>query len=203
MPVCVGIAGGTGSGKSTISRAVASRLPGKVSIVEHDWYYHDQQHLPPEERPNTNYDHPDALDTALLAQHLRKLLAGESVEAPIYDFTAHIRARDTRPVEARPVIVVEGIHVLGFAGLRALMDLTIYVDVAPDLRFIRRLQRDVIERGRTVDSVTRQYLDQVRPMHLRYVKPTREHADLVVPEREGDWDVARIVNAIQGRLATQ
>ena len=201
MGICVGIAGGSASGKSTLAQALATRLAGEVSVIEHDWYYRDQRHLAFEKRLKANYDHPDALETALLVEHLQRLLAGEAVHAPQYDFTQHTRAAETHLVEPGPVLVVAGIHALGDAALRDCMALKVYVDTDADLRFIRRLRRDTAERGRTAESVIRQYLEQVRPMHVRFVAPTKAHADLVVSGEDlGDADAELVAGAVRAKL---
>lgn len=200
MAICVGIGGGTGAGKTTLAHAIASRLPGQVAILEHDWYYRDQRHLTFVERQRVNYDHPGALETELLAAHLKRLLAGEPVEAPLYDYKQHTRAAETHRVEPRPVLVVEGIHVLGLPVLRELMTLRIFVDVGADVRFIRRLQRDLRGRGRDLDNVIRQYLEQVRPLHLAMVEPTKAYADIVVPDESNDWGIDTVLATIQSRL---
>lgn len=181
--VIVGVAGGTGSGKTTIARAIVERLgPENVAYIPHDAYYHDLSHLPPEERAKQNFDHPDALDTALLIEHLKQLRAGKAVEIPVYDFATHTRRPETRRVEPRPIIVVEGILVFVEPELRELMDIKIYVDTDADIRFIRRLTRDIQERGRTMESVIRQYLETVRLMHLEFVEPSKRYADIIIPE---------------------
>jgi len=200
MAICVGIGGGTGAGKTTLAHAIAARLPGQVAILEHDWYYRDQRQLPLLERAHVNYDHPGALETDLLATQLKCLLTGSPVEAPCYDYKQHTRSDGTHRVDPRPVLIVEGIHVLGFPALRELMNLRIFVDVGADVRFIRRLQRDLHERGRDPDSVIRQYLEQVRPLHLAMVEPTKAYADIVVPDESNDWGIDMILAAIQSRL---
>lgn len=181
--VIVGVAGGTGSGKTTIARTIYEQLgPDKVAYIPHDAYYHDLSHLPPEERARRNFDHPDSLDTALLVEHLKQLKEGKAVNIPVYDFATHTRRPETRRVEPRPIIVVEGILVFVEPELRDLMDIKIFVDTDPDIRFIRRLVRDIRERGRTMDSVIRQYLETVRIMHLEFVEPSKRYADIIIPE---------------------
>ncbi len=181
--VIVGVAGGTGSGKTTIARTIYEQLgPEKVAYIPHDAYYHDLSHLPPEERARQNFDHPDSLETSLLIEHLRQLREGKPVEIPIYDFATHTRRPETRRVEPRPIIVVEGILVFVEPELRDLMDIKIFVDTDPDIRFIRRLVRDIQERGRTMESVIRQYLETVRIMHLEFVEPSKRYADIIIPE---------------------
>lgn len=179
----IGIAGGSGSGKTTIAQAVLRNVgPDRISLIQHDAYYRDSAHLDLEERQKINYDHPDSLETELLIHHLQELRAGRDVEVPVYDFSIHTRTAETIHVAAEDVIVVEGILVFAEPELRKLMDLLIYIDTDADLRFIRRMMRDVTERGRTVQSVTEQYLDTVRPMHLQFVEPAKRYADIIVPE---------------------
>ncbi|WP_322800539.1 uridine kinase [Thermoflexus sp.] len=202
-PVVIGIAGGTGSGKTTVAEAIVRRIgPEYIALIQQDSYYKDQSHLPMEERAQINYDHPDSLDTDLLIQHLKELLNGRPVEVPIYDFTTYTRTPYTRRVEPRPVILVEGILVFVEKALRDLFDIKIYVDADPDIRFIRRLQRDIAERGRTMESVIRQYLSTVRPMHLEFVEPSKRYADIIIPEGGFntvalDMIVARIRSMLQ------
>ncbi len=198
----VGIAGGTGSGKTTVAHKLAAAMPeGRCITVEHDAYYRDQGHLPPEERATINYDHPSALESSLLAEHLRDLRAGQPVDVPIYDFATHTRRSDTRRVSPAPVIIVEGILVFCEASLREQMDVKIFVDTDADIRLMRRIRRDLEVRGRTFQSVRDQYYATVRPMHLEYVEPTKRWADLIVPEG-GDNRVALDVLLGQlGRIA--
>jgi uridine kinase len=179
--VVIGIAGGSGSGKTTIAAAVASSLAG-VTVIQHDSYYRHRPELEFAERAAVNYDHPDSLETELLIEHLQLLRRGESVEVPTYDFTAHLRSDRTLPAEPGQVIVVEGILVLADANLRTHLDLKIYVDTDADLRLARRIQRDIDERGRSLPSVLNQYFATVRPMHLEFIEPSKRYADLIVPE---------------------
>ncbi|TVP47449.1 MAG: uridine kinase [Gemmatimonadales bacterium] len=182
-PVIVGVAGGSGSGKTTVVREILHRLrPDRVGVVHHDAYYRDFAHLPPDTRATINFDHPESLETELLESHLQALLRGESIEAPVYDFTTHTRSAETIRVGPTDVIIVDGILVLAEARLRQLMDIRIFVDTDADLRFVRRLSRDMGERGRTLDSVIRQYLESVRPMHLDFVEPSKRWADVIIPE---------------------
>jgi uridine kinase len=197
-PLIVGIAGGTGSGKSTVANKLASAMPaGRCVIVDHDSYYRDQSHLAFEERTQVNYDHPASLESSLLADHLTALRAGRAVDVPIYDFTTHCRRRETRRVEAAPVIIVEGILVFVDAALRDQMDVKIFVDTDPDIRLMRRIRRDLEQRGRSFQSVRDQYYATVRPMHIEHVEPTKRWADLIVPEG-GDNRVA--LDVLLGRL---
>ncbi len=179
----IGICGGSGSGKTTVARKILEAVgEHRVAYLQHDSYYKDWGHLPFEERRKINFDHPDALDTDLLIEHVEQLRAGRPIEQPVYDFTRHARTDRVRRIEPRPVILIEGILIFENARLRQLMDLKIFVDTADDLRFIRRLQRDISERGRTVESVIEQYLEQVRPMHLEFVEPSKRYADIIIPE---------------------
>jgi uridine kinase len=198
----VGIAGGTGSGKTTVAEKLAAAMPqGRCVTIEHDAYYRDQGHLTPEERATINYDHPSALESSLLAEHLRTLRRGEPVDVPIYDFATHTRRAETRRVSPAPVIIVEGILVFCEASLREQMDVKIFVDTDPDIRLMRRIRRDLEVRGRTFSSVRDQYYATVRPMHIEYVEPTKRWADLIVPEG-GDNRVALDVLLGQlGRIA--
>lgn len=182
-PLIIGIAGGTGSGKTTIAQAMAEEIgTDAAELILYDSYYRDQSHLSPAQRAAVNYDHPDALETELLIEHLRALLRGEAVDKPLYDFTTHNRKAETERVEPKPVIIVEGLLVLADSELRGLLDLKIFIDTDPDLRIMRRLGRDITERGRTMEAVFEQYLKTVRPMHLRFVEPSRAQADIVIPE---------------------
>src|SRR5690606_12690707 len=180
--VIIGVAGGSGSGKTTVVRNICERLEGLVAVIEQDAYYKDQSHLPMEERRKTNYDHPLAFDNDLLISHLRQLLQRKPIEKPVYDYTQHTRSRETVTVEPRDVILLEGILILEDEGLRALMDIEVFVDTDADLRILRRLERDVKTRGRSLDSVIQQYLTTVRPMHQQFVEPSKRYADLIIPE---------------------
>lgn len=189
-PIVIGIAGGSGSGKTTVVRRLTASLGNaQVTVLEHDRYYRDRSELRLEERAALNYDHPDSLETDLLVQHVRALKAGETVEVPQYDFARHNRLDDRETVSPRAALIVEGILIFADAGLRALMDVKVFVDADDDTRFIRRLQRDITERGRTVASVIDQYLGTVKPMHLEFVEPSKRYADIIVPQG-GHNDVA-------------
>jgi uridine kinase len=182
-PIIIGIAGGTGSGKTTVANVILERVgTGRIALLAHDAYYRDLRDLPRAQRDIINFDHPDSLETELLVRHLEGLRRGEAVEVPIYDFTTHARTNLTRRVEAQLVILVEGILVFAERALRELFDVKIFVDTDPDVRFIRRLQRDIEERGRTVASVIQQYQMTVRPMHLEFVEPSKRYADVIIPE---------------------
>lgn len=181
-PLIVGIAGGTGSGKTTLAQKIVQSVPESVQIIEHDSYYRDRSELPFEERASVNFDHPDALETELLVSHLKALKAGRPVEVPSYDFVAHCRRHDTTAARPAPVIVVEGILTLADPSLRALFDIKLFVDTDADIRVFRRVRRDMGERGRTFESVREQYYTTVRPMHLQYVEPSKRFADVVILE---------------------
>jgi uridine kinase len=183
QPVTIGVAGGTGSGKTTVSNQILERVGSKhIAYLPHDAYYRDLSQLSPEERARINFDHPDSLDTPLLIEHIQQLKQLQSVEIPVYDFTAHTRKEETVTVGVQPIILVEGILIFTSAELREQLDIKIYVDTDADIRFIRRLKRDIAERGRTAQSVIDQYLKTVRPMHLKFVEPTKRYADVIVPE---------------------
>jgi uridine kinase len=182
-PVIIGIAGGSGSGKTTVAVRVREATPDlTVRIIPHDAYYRSNDHLPLAERETINYDHPDAFETSLLVQHLEALRRREAVAIPQYDYAVHSRRPETQAVEPADIIFVEGILVLENTALRELMDIRLYVDVDPDERFIRRLRRDTEERGRSVESVIQQYLQVVRPMHDQFVAPSKRHAHIIIPE---------------------
>ncbi|HSK11464.1 MAG TPA: uridine kinase [Vicinamibacterales bacterium] len=181
-PVVIGVAGGSGSGKTTVVRRIVDSLGEReVVVLEHDRYYRDHPELRLEERAALNYDHPDSLETGLLVRHVNDLRAGASIELPNYDFTRHARRSSTETVHPAKVIIVEGILIFADAPLRELMDVKVFVDTDDDTRFIRRLQRDVAERGRTMESVVEQYLGTVKPMYLEFVEPTKRYADLIIP----------------------
>lgn len=182
-PVIVGVAGGSGSGKTTVVRGLIRGLGGAdhVGVIHHDAYYRDAAHLPAEERKRINYDHPDALETELLIEHLEALVSGRGVDVPVYDFANHVRTDRTERVEPRPVVILDGILILWDPRLRALMDVKLFVDADADVRLGRRLQRDMDERGRSPESVLTQYMETVRPMHLEFVEPSKRYADVIIP----------------------
>lgn len=181
-PLVIGVAGGSGSGKTTVVRNIIDALgDGQVSVLEHDHYYRDHPELRLEDRAALNYDHPHALETDLLVKHVEALRAGQTVEMPTYDFARHARRTVTETIPPRPAIIVEGILIFTDAALRRLMDVKVFVDTDDDMRFIRRLQRDISERGRTVESVIDQYLSTVKPMHLEFAEPSKRYADVIIP----------------------
>ncbi|HMJ25120.1 MAG TPA: uridine kinase [Pyrinomonadaceae bacterium] len=179
----IGICGGTGSGKTTVAnRILQSVSAAEVVFIQQDLYYRNLKDMPLDYRNAANFDHPDAIDNELLANHLKKLNAGEPVELPIYDFRTHSRLPDTTPIEAKPIVIVEGILIFAEARLREQMDIKVFVDTPDDIRFIRRLRRDIAERGRTLDSVIEQYEATVRPMHMQFIEPSKRFADVIIPE---------------------
>jgi uridine kinase len=178
----IGVAGGSGSGKTTVVRKIVDSLGlEQVTLLQHDRYYRDRNDLRLEERAGLNYDHPNSLETDLLVQHVRDLKVGKAVQVPQYDFTRHARLQEMETFQPRRALIVEGILVFTDAALRDLMDIKVFVDTDSDTRFIRRLQRDVAERGRTMESVVEQYLSTVRPMHLEFVEPSKRYADVIIP----------------------
>ena len=190
MSVVIGIAGGSGSGKTTVQRRVMERFgPRRIALLDHDAYYRPLDHLSPEQRARFNFDPPDALETELMVEHLDRLLAGEAVEKPTYSFETHSRRVETETIQSRPVVLVEGILVLAEPALRERMDVKLFVDAAADVRLMRRMERDIHERGRSVESVLEQYRRTVRPMHLEFVEPSKRHADVIIP-RGGQNQVA-------------
>jgi uridine kinase len=182
-PIVIGVAGGSGSGKTTVAVRVREAVPGRsVAVIPHDAYYFDNSHLPEAERERLNYDHPEAFETSLLVEHVTNLKRGETVAIPVYDYRTHTRLAERRRIEPADIIFVEGILVLESARLRELMDIRLFVDVAADERLIRRLRRDMSERGRSLESVVEQYQTVVRPMHDQFVEPSKRHAHLIIPE---------------------
>lgn len=204
-PILIGISGGTGSGKSTVASAIfKSQSEKNIAIIQQDSYYKDQTHLSFEERIKTNYDHPLAFDTDLLIEHLNMLLQNRRIFKPIYDFERHTRKKETEPVEPKDIIILEGIMLFDDFALRNMLDIKIFVDTDADVRIIRRIVRDINERGRTLDSVIEQYLTTVRPAHLQFVEPNKKYADIIIPEGGFnqvaiDIMVAKIQSIIDGK----
>ncbi len=201
-PLIIGIAGGTGSGKSTVAHRVADALGSlSVAFIDMDAYYHDYSHLPMEERRRINWDHPNSFDWDLLLAHLGRLARGEAIEKPEYDFVEHTRKRETVPVSAADVVVIDGILLLSDSRIRDLCDVKVFVDTDADIRLIRRLRRDLVERGRPLEEIIEQYLTTVQPMHLEFVEPSKRYADVIVP-RGGHNEVAieMIVAKIRDRV---
>lgn len=206
-PIIIGIAGGTGAGKTTIARKLSEPLPaGSVAVIEHDAYYRDRPDLSYEERCTLNFDHPDSLDNTLLLSHLKALKEGQGIDKPLYNFRTHRRKSETVRIEPHPVVIVEGILIFVEKALRHFMDIKIFVDTDPDIRVLRRLKRDINKRGRDFDSVRHQYYDTVRPMHLEFVEPSKRYADLIIPEgNRGNLDIALgiLIDKIRGAALGQ
>ena len=182
-PIIVGVAGGSGSGKTTVVEAIVRHLGAdRVGVIQHDSYYRDRSDIPADQRGRINYDHPEALETSLLVSQLVRLRRGETVEIPVYDFSTHTRKSTTVTLGPKTLIVLEGILILADEDLRGLFDVKVFVDTDPDLRILRRIERDITKRGRTLETVMKQYLDTVRPMHLEFVEPSMRHADAIIPE---------------------
>lgn len=198
--IVIGIAGGTGSGKSTFTKKLKDAFKDDVAVLYHDNYYHDQREMTMEERKKINYDHPDAMETSLLVEHLKALKDGKAIECPTYDYTQYTRAEETIRVEPKKVILLEGILVLADAQLRELMDIKIYVEADADERILRRIIRDVKERGRDIEGVVEQYLTTVKPMHYLYVDPTRSMADIVINSGMNPVAFDLVKNTIQKQL---
>lgn len=197
----IGICGGTGSGKTTVAQRILEDVSAEHTIyLQQDSYYRNLGDMPIELRHQINFDHPEALDNDLFINHIKALRAGEPIDIPVYDFTMHIRRNETIRVEPKPILIIEGILIFVDATLRELMDIKIFVDTDPDLRFIRRLQRDVTERGRSVESVINQYLETVRPMHHQFVDPSKRYADVIIPE--GGYNQVSI-DLIAGKIRAQ
>ena len=205
-PIVIGIAGGTGSGKTTVAHMIVERVGAQyIAYLPHDAFYRDLSHLPPEKRAEVNFDHPNSLETELLIQHIQQLKAGQPIDLPIYDFKTHTRTSQTRPLHPQPIILVEGILIFAEPKLLPLYDIKIFVDTDADIRFIRRLQRDIQERGRTTESVIDQYLATVRPMHLEFVEYSKRYADIIIPEGGFntvaiDMVVARVLELLQNSV---
>ncbi|MEE8490561.1 MAG: uridine kinase [Acidimicrobiia bacterium] len=194
----LGIAGGTGSGKTTVVDAILEALAGEpVAFIEHDAYYRDLQHLDFEERAAQNFDHPDAFETELMVEHIHQLRKGIAIDKPVYDYATHLRTSQTTRVEPAPVLVVDGILVLSEERLRDAMDLKIFVDTDADVRLVRRIQRDIKERGRSPESVLEQYMTTVRPMHLQFVEPSKRYADIIIPEGYNPGAVGTVSSMIR------
>jgi uridine kinase len=182
-PIVIGIAGGTGSGKTTVARQVLKGVgKERIAYIQHDAYYRDHSHQPLEERARVNYDHPDSLETDLLVRHIEQLKKWQAVDIPVYDFTTHTRTNRTIHIQPKGVILVEGILIFAEPELRKVFDVKIFVDTDADIRFIRRLKRDITDRGRTTQSVIDQYMETVRPMHMEFVEPSKRYADVIIPE---------------------
>ena len=204
-PLIIGVAGGSGSGKTTVVRHIINRIGEEnILLIQHDSYYRDLKHLPFEERSKQNFDHPSSLETELMIRHIEALKEGYQVEIPIYDFTKHIRKEETRLVEPKQIILIDGILIFTEKELRKLMNIKLYVDTDDDIRLLRRIQRDIVERDRELQNVLTQYQKYVRPMHLEFVEPTKRYADIIIP-RGGENQVALdMVNAlIQEKLAEE
>ncbi len=204
IPLAIGIAGGSGSGKTTVANVILERVGAeRIAFLPHDAYYRDLSALPITQREKVNFDHPDALETELLIEQIQQLKVGNLIELPVYDFTTHSRTARTIPIAPQPVVLVEGILIFTEPALRDIFDVKIFVDTDSDIRFIRRLQRDISERGRTVESVMEQYQKSVRPMHLEFVEPSKRYADIIIPEGGFntvalDMVVARVERLVAG-----
>jgi len=204
QPIIIGIAGGSGSGKTTLANRIIEKLTSDiVLLVQHDVYYYDLSLMPDPNPANINYDHPNSLETKLCVDHLHKLQHGERVQQPLYDFSTHKRRRETRPLEPKPIILVEGILVLVEESLRTELDLKVFVDAEPDIRLLRRLERDITVRGRTVQSVRDQYYATVRPMYEKFIAPSKQYADIIIPHG-GENTVAQdvLIGTLKHRLAS-
>lgn len=203
-PFIIGVAGGTGSGKTTVTQAIVDSLNHQgIVIIQHDSYYRDRSHLLLQERKNINYDHPDAVETQLLVEHLKELILGQKTEIPVYDFSKHTRKKVGKVVGPAKAVVVEGILIFTNPDLRKLMDIRIFVDTDDDIRFIRRLQRDIKERQRSMESVIQQYMETVRPMHIEFVAPSRKYADIIIPEGHNPVAIDVVVSMIKDKIYSQ
>jgi uridine kinase len=197
----IGVAGGTGSGKTTLTRNILEALGGRVAVLQHDWYYRDRAKIPPAERETINYDHPNALETTLLVRHLKALQQGKRIKAPRYNFVTHTRLDAGEELKPTPVIIVEGILIFADRKLSELFDLKIFVQTESDLRLLRRLERDMKERGRSFENSVKQYLETVRPMHDMFVEPSKANADIIVPaSTPNEKAIKMIVDMIQRRM---
>jgi uridine kinase len=187
-PIVIGIAGGSGSGKTTVANEILHRVGAhRIAFLPHDAYYRELNHLPIVQREQVNFDHPNSIETELLISHIKTLLEGKAIEVPVYDFTTHSRTGQSTHVEPKKIILVEGILIFAEALLREMFDIKVFVDTDSDIRFMRRLERDISERGRSVESVIRQYQSTVRPMHLEFVEPSKRYADVIIPEGGRNW----------------
>ena len=201
--VIIGVAGGTGSGKTTLAKEIQARFGGAVPVISHDFYYRPLDHLTVEERARVNFDEPDAFETELLTEHLRRLKSGETVHIPKYDYKRHTRAAETKTIVPCGVIILEGILIFSDPDLLDLIDIKIYVDTEADIRILRRVKRDMAERGRSFDSITDQYLNTVRKMHERYVEPTKWNADIIIPNGTNPVALDMICEKIEKLLAQE
>jgi uridine kinase len=192
-PFLIGVAGGTGSGKTTLTRAILAAIGERVAVIQHDWYYRDHSHLPPEERARMNYDHPSALETGLLIRHLKALRRHHAIKAPIYNFVTHSRMPGGERIEPAPVIIVEGILIFADEKLRDVFDLKLFVQTESDLRLLRRLQRDMTDRGRSFEKSVEQYLETVRPMHELFVEPSKRFADIIIPASQPNEKAIKMI----------
>ncbi|MDO4898763.1 MAG: uridine kinase [Rothia sp. (in: high G+C Gram-positive bacteria)] len=199
-PLIIGIAGGTGSGKTTLTNSLLQRFDGQVGVIYHDNYYKQNDHLTYEEREQLNYDAPAAFDNDLLVTHLQALLQGQKIETPVYDFTVHNRSEETLIVEPQPIIILEGILIFVEEEIRELCDIKLFVDTDADVRILRRLRRDVLERGRTIESVESQYLTTVKPMHELHVEPSKRHADMIIPEGVNVVALDMLFHRVSGQI---
>ena len=198
LTMIIGISGGTGSGKTTVANRILETVSAdEVVFIQQDLYYRNLKDMPLDYRNAANFDHPDALDNDLLINHLKKLRSGEPVELPIYDFRTHSRLPATTRIESKPIVILEGILIFAEARLREQLDIKVFVDTPDDIRFIRRLRRDIAERGRTLDSVIEQYMATVRPMHMQFVEPSKRYADVIIPE--GGYNLVSI-DLISGKI---
>lgn len=202
-PLIIGIAGGTGSGKTTLTNSLLEKFDGQVGVIYHDNYYKRNDHLTYEQRCLLNYDAPEAFDNDLLVTHLKALIEGQTIETPVYDFADHNRSDETLIVEPQPIIILEGILIFAEPEIRDLCDIKLFVDTDADVRILRRLRRDVIERGRTIESVEAQYLTTVKPMHELHVEPSKRHVDMIIPEGVNVVALDMLFHRITGQIGAQ